>query len=77
MNLRKGINGISQMRVNKLLQVGVIGTVLTALYCFMPILDLGLGTVGLVAAMAWLDVPCLGIFLCLSAYAVCRQRRNS
>ena len=37
---------------NKLLQAGLIGTILTALCCFTPTLVIGLGTVGLAAATA-------------------------
>lgn len=54
---------------NKLLQAGLIGTILTALCCFTTTLVIGLGTVGLAAATAWLDVillPLLGVFLCLT-----------
>ena len=65
---------------NKLLQAGLIGTILTALCCFTPILVLGFGAVGLAAATGWLDVillPLLVALLCLTAYAVYRRRRAS
>ena len=80
LNLATWINGISVMQGNKLLEAGLIGTILTALCCFTPILVIGLGAFGLAAATVWLDVillPLLRVFLCLTAYAVCRRRRLS
>ena len=43
------------MQSNKVLQVCVISKALTALYCFITILVLGLGASGLAAATAWLN----------------------
>ena len=68
------------MQGSWLLQAGLIGTVLTELCCFTPILVVGFGSVGLAAATAWLDVillPLFVAFLCLTAYAVYRRRRAS
>lgn len=80
LNSPNWINGIARMQGNRLLQAGLIGTVLTAFCCFTPILVIGFGAVGLAAATAWLDVillPLLVAFLCLTTYAVYRRRRAS
>ena len=62
-----------------LLTTGVIGTVIAALCCFTPFLVVLLGAVGLSAWLGWLDyvlLPALGIFVCLTAYAVFRLLRR-
>jgi mercuric ion transport protein len=53
---------------NRLLKVGVIGTVLTALCCFTPILVIIFGALGLAALVGYLDYvlfPLLGVFVLL------------
>ena len=65
-----------------LLATGVVGTVIAALCCFTPILVILLGAVGLSAWLSWLDVvllPVLGVFICITVYAVVRlvRRRTS
>jgi len=80
LNAPNWINGIACMQGSWLLQAGLIGTVLTELCCFTPILVVGFGSVGLAAATAWLNVillPLFVAFLCLTAYAVYRRRRAS
>ena len=80
LNSPNWINGIARMQGNRLIQAGLIGTVLTALCCFTSILVTGFGAVGLAAATARLDVillPLLVALLCLTAYAVYRRRRAS
>lgn len=60
-----------------LLRVGVIGTVLTALCCFTPILVVLLGVVGLSAFTGYLDYvlfPALAAFIGLTVYAAWRKR---
>jgi L-lactate permease len=61
-----------------LMRVGVIGTVLTALCCFTPILAVLLGVVGLSALTGYLDYvlfPALAAFIGLTVYAVWRKRQ--
>ena len=59
-----------------LLATGLIGTVVTALCCFTPVLVIVLAAFGLAAA--WLDfllLPLLTGFLGLTAYALIARRR--
>ncbi len=65
------------MTDKRLLMVGVVGTVVTALCCFTPILVVVLGAVGMSAALGWLDVvlvPALLVFLGITLYALWRRR---
>ena len=65
------------MTENGLLRVGIIGTVVTALCCFTPVLVVLLGAVGLAAAIGWLDyvlLPALVLFLGLTAFALWKRR---
>lgn len=62
--------------VRNLLGVGLIGTVITALCCFTPVLVVLLGTVGLSALTGYLDYvlfPALGAFTLLTLYALWRR----
>lgn len=64
------------MADRKLLTGGLVGTVVTALCCFTPILSLLLGVLGLSAALGWLDfvlLPALGLFLLLTLYALFKR----
>lgn len=59
-----------------MLTTGVIGTVVTALCCFTPILAILLGVVGVSFLVGWLDVvllPALAIFVAITAYALIRR----
>ena len=67
------------MKENRLLGIGIAGTVVAALCCFTPILVVLLGTVGLSAALGWLDyvlLPALVFFVGLVIYAVYRRRKG-
>lgn len=62
---------------NGLLKVGLIGTAITALCCFTPILVILLGAVGLSALLGTLDyvlLPALIIFAGIFIYALLRRR---
>ena len=62
-----------------LLTTGIVGTVIAALCCFTPVLVVLLGAAGLSAWLGWLDyvlLPALGIFACLTVYAVIRLIRR-
>ena len=56
-----------------LLKTGIIGTVIAAICCFTPILVVLLGTIGLASLVGYLDyilLPLLGIFICITLYAL-------
>jgi mercuric ion transport protein len=64
---------------NRLLQIGIIGTVLAAICCFTPVLVILLGAIGLSAIVGWLDVvllPVLVIFIGITGYALWRRKSN-
>jgi len=57
----------------RLLTIGIIGTIVTALCCFTPVLVVTFAAVGLAAAVAYLDLvllPALAGFLMVTGYAV-------
>jgi mercuric ion transport protein len=65
------------MRHNKLLGIGIVGTVIAALCCFTPILMILFGALGLSAAIGYLDfvlLPALAFFILLTVYALVRRR---
>lgn len=65
---------------DKTLLTGIVGTVVAALCCFTPLLVVLLGTVGLSAALGWLDyvlLPALAAFAGLTVYALARRRRRA
>ena len=64
-----------------MLRLGLIGTVLTALCCFTPLLPWLLGSLGLTVALPYLynDVillPLLAGFVALSGYSFWRNRQK-
>lgn len=64
------------MSEKKLLKLGVIGTVITALCCFTPLLVILLGSVGLSSILGILDfvlLPSLAIFLGITGYALWKK----
>ena len=66
------------MSPGALLKTGLVGTVVTAVCCFTPVLVILFGALGLSAAMGWLDVvllPALGFFVALTGYALWKRRR--
>lgn len=66
------------MTERSLLRAGVVGTVVTALCCFTPVLVILLGAVGLSALVGYLDYvlfPALAAFVALALYALWRRRR--
>ena len=63
-----------------LLGAGIIGTVISALCCFTPVLMIFLTSVGFSAAIGWLDyvlLPALVFFIGLTAYAVFRHKKHT
>ena len=68
------------MSNQKLLRVGVIGTVIAAVCCFTPVLVVLVGVVGLSAIVGWLDYvlfPALVIFIGITVYALVRRRKEA
>jgi len=67
------------MRFNsRLKRFGIVGTIVTALCCFTPILIVLLGVMGLSWIIGYLDYvlfPVLFIFVGITVYAVWRERR--
>lgn len=66
------------MSNRRLMRVGVIGTVITAICCFTPVLVILLGAVGFSAALGWLDYvlfPALAIFIGITIYALARRKK--
>jgi mercuric ion transport protein len=64
---------IPAMTREKLLKVGVIGTIGMGLCCFTPILVILLTTLGLSAIIGWLDfvlLPALAVFIAITGYAL-------
>ena len=63
---------------DRLLQTGVVGTVVAALCCFTPVHVVLLAAVGLSALAGWLDyvlLPAMAIFAVLTIYALTRRYR--
>ena len=68
------------MNQRRLFRIGAIGTVITALCCFTPFLVIGLTSLGLVGAIAYLDMillPLLGIFALLLIFALIQKVRSN
>lgn len=66
------------MRNNRLLTVGVIGTVIAALCCFTPLLVLLVTAVGAGWITGYLDLillPVLFLFVSLTLYAFWQQKK--
>jgi mercuric ion transport protein len=65
---------------DRLLRVGIVGTVIAALCCFTPVLVVLFGIVGLSAVAGYLDyvlLPALAVFVLITIYAVIRHARNT
>lgn len=67
------------MDKDRLLKVGIVGTIIAALCCFTPVLVILFGVVGLSAIVGYLDfvlLPALAILLALTGYALWRKQQN-
>ena len=65
------------MANDRLLKIGIIGTVIAALCCFSPVLVVLFGAVGLSALVGYLDlilVPALAVFVIITVIALLRRR---
>ncbi|MEH6547042.1 MAG: mercury resistance system transport protein MerF [Sneathiella sp.] len=68
------------MNNKKLFNVGLAGTVITALCCFTPVLVIVFGAFGLSALVGLLDyilLPLLAIFVIITGYAVWKRRHQA
>ena len=67
-------------RTNRLLKLGLVGTVITALCCFTPVLVVLFGVLGLAGIVGYLDYvlfPLLGVFLLLVVVGAVRFSSRS
>lgn len=65
-------------RKNRLLTTGIIGTVITLVCCFTPILLILFGLIGLGFFTGYLDYilfPLLAVFVGITIYAYTKQRK--
>ncbi len=63
------------MSGNSYLRTGIIGTVVTALRCFTPLLVVPFAVLGVSAWLGWIDylpLPMLGLLLAVTAHALYR-----
>lgn len=64
---------------DRLLQIGIIGSIIAALCCFTPVLVILLGAVGLSSLTGHLDMvllPALAIFLVITGYALWKRSKT-
>lgn len=64
---------------DRLLQIGIIGTIVAAICCFTPVLVVLLGAVGFSALIDYLDIvllPALAIFLVITGYALWKRSKT-
>ena len=67
------------MTPKSLLTVGIVGTIVTAICCFTPLLVILLGVVGLSSLTGTLDIillPALVFFLIITGYGLWKQTRS-
>ena len=67
------------MKNESLLKVGIVGTVITALCCFTPLLVVLFGAVGLSALLGLLDLvllPALVLFIVITVYALWKRQKK-
>lgn len=63
---------------DRLLTTGIVGTIVSALCCFTPVLVWLLPVLGLTAIIGYLDIvllPALALFLFVTGYALWRRSR--
>lgn len=62
-----------------LLKIGIVGTVVSALCCFTPLLVVSFGAIGLASFVGYLDyvlLPALAIFMSVTLYALIKPRTS-
>lgn len=63
----------TNMSNRSLLRTGIVGTVLTAICCFTPVLVILFGALGVAAWLGWIDLvlfPLLAAFIALTVFAL-------
>ena len=63
-----------------MLKTGLIGTAVTGICCFTPLLPVLLGALGLAAWLAWADfvlLPLLLVFLAMTGVGLWRRRQKA
>ncbi|HEX9789151.1 MAG TPA: mercury resistance system transport protein MerF [Kiloniellales bacterium] len=68
------------MTDKSILKIGVVGTIVTAVCCFTPLLVVLLGVIGLSSLIGRLDVvllPALAMFMLLTGYGLWKRRRKA
>ena len=73
------VREVSPVSNRRLLQVGIVGTVIAALCCFTPLLVVLLGVVGLSFVTGYLDIVLIPAFLAfvgLIVYALWGRQRG-
>lgn len=63
----------------KLLKIGITGTVIAIICCFTPALVILLGALGLSTWLGWLDyvlLPTLGLFILITIYVLWKKMVN-
>ena len=71
---------MAAMDHGKLLRLGIIGSIMTALCCATPLLVVIFGVVGLTAYVGILDavlLPLLAIFLGITGFALYQRQRQA
>lgn len=69
-----------EMNDKKLLKAGLIGAVLSCVFCLTPVLVVAFGALGLSAWVGGLDYvlfPALGMFVLMIAYALILRRKQA
>lgn len=64
---------------NKLIKVGIVGTIVAAICCATPILVVLLGAIGLGALTGYLDfvlLPALAVFLLVTVYGFWKKQKK-
>ncbi len=64
----------------KCFKTGLWGSIIAAIWCFTPLLVVGIGVIGLAALTPYLDYvlfPTLGIFLILAFYGWWKMKSRS
>jgi len=66
------------MNLGRLLNIGIVGTLIAALCCFTPVLVILFTALGLSALVGYLDYvlfPMLGVFVLITIYAIWKKRK--
>lgn len=64
---------------DRLLSIGIVGTIISALCCFTPVLVWLLPALGLTTVIGYLDIvllPALMIFILITGYAFWRRQKQ-